>query len=430
MRTTRGLAYPPLVALVGLAIFAASAAEARRGPCLPGQKKPTCRISTGEVKAVSDGDTVNVKVKGVKKVQRVRLIGIEAMELTEYSRSRRRGECHSVEAADRLDGLVRNRTVRLSSRKPSTTSAGGRRALLRSVAVKQRGRWRDVGSILMAEGHALWNPLGKEWAWNRTYAKLAGFAARAGDGIWDTDHCGAGPGPDGALRLKVKWDADGSDGANPNGEFVRISNTSGSAVSLAGWWVRDALLRRYRFPASTVVPAGGSVVLRVGSGSNTGDTFFWRQPGPVFENVVAGAKAIGDGGYLFDPQGDLRASAVYPCRVGCVEPLQGKVELVAQPRTPESIRVTNISGGAIDLSEYEIESRPYFYEFARGTVLEAGQSVIVDVRADPANDTQFQKGWGRDANILGDNRDVVTLRNPLGGPVLCHAWGGASCPRA
>jgi endonuclease YncB( thermonuclease family) len=396
---------------------------------VPGQKKPTCRIWKAEVRAVSDGDTVNAKIKRVSREQRVRLIGLEAMELTEYNPARRRGECHSVEATERLENLVLNRTVRLSSRKLSTTSAGGRRALLRSIAFKQRGRWHDVGSVLMAEGHALWSPHGKEWAWNETYAKLAGFAARAGDGIWDTDHCGAGPGPAGALGLKVKWDAEGSDGANANGEFIRIANSSATAVSLGGWWARDASLRRFRFPATTVVPAGGAVVLRVGSGSNTGGTFFWRQPRPVFENVVI-ATAIGDGGYLFDPQGDLRAAAVYPCRVGCVEPLQGKVELVAQPRAPETIRVTNISAGPIDLSEYEIESSPYFYEFARGTVLQAGESVVIDIKGDPAADTQFQKSWGMDKFILADGKDVVTLRNPLGAPVLCHAWGGAACPRA
>ena len=282
----------------------------------------------------------------------------------------------------------------------------------------------------MAEGHGLWDPHGTEWAWNNTYAKLAGFAARAGDGIWDTDSCGAGPAAGRPLSLKVKWNADGADGRNVNGEFIRISNTDPNAdVSLNRWWARDAFLRRYTFPASAVVPAGGSILLRVGKGSNDADTFFWRQSSSVFENVLGGRKGFGDGGYLFDPQGDLRAWAVYPCRVGCSESLKGKVKLDAQRKAPESIRVTNTSSGPIDLSEYEIESAPYFYEFAPGTILPEQESIVVNVAGKRSNDTEFVKHWGFSKFLLADGKDAVTLRNPLGAPVKCATWGGARCPK-
>ena len=111
----------------------------------------------------------------------------------------------------------------------------------------------------------------------------------------------------------MKWNADGADGRNVNGEFVRVSNTDSSdSVSLAGWWVRDSFDRRYKFRQGTTVPAGGSIEVHVGRGQNDANIFYWGLRGSVFENVVGGAKGIGDGGYLFDPDGDLRSVAAVP----------------------------------------------------------------------------------------------------------------------
>ena len=60
--------------------------------------------------------------------------------------------------------------------------------------------------------------------------------------------------------------------------------------------------------------------MRVGKGSNNALNFFWGQSEPVFENVKRGRRGVGDGAYLFDPQGDLRAWRMYPCRPGCGGP--------------------------------------------------------------------------------------------------------------
>ena len=46
-----------------------------------------------------------------------------------------------------------------------------------------------------------------------------------------------------------------------------------------------------------------------------------------FDNT--GANGVGDGAYLFDPQGDLRAWMTYPCRLGCTDPYTGALELTA-----------------------------------------------------------------------------------------------------
>jgi hypothetical protein len=281
--------------------------------------------------AVADGDTVNARIweNGHWSERRdIRLLGLQAMELTDYSRAHgRKGECHGVEAAERLEFLlqgrrVRRQKIRVASFRASSRTAGRRGRLRRGIAFRTHGRWQDAGAVLMREGHALWDPNGKEWAWNRHYAELAGAAASEGSGLWDTDFCGSGPRPDALLELKVNWDAPHSDADHVNGEWVRIKNNDPALdLSLHRWWVRDSALRRYRLPRSAVVPAGGSIRVRMGKGTNTASTFFWGQRDPVFENIKRGRRGIGDGAYLFDPQGDLRAWRMYPCHGACAGPI-------------------------------------------------------------------------------------------------------------
>ena len=436
---------PVALLAVALTTSLAPAAEAKKGPCIPGQKKPKCKIWTAKVMTVADGDTFNVRIRerGRWSARKdVRLLGVQAMELTDYSRAHgRKGDCHAVAAAERLEDLLqgpktKRRIVRLASFRNSKT-AGARGRLRRGVAFKSKGGWQDAATVLMREGHGLWDPNRKEWAWNKSLSRLAAEAAKKGIGIWDSDSCGAGPAQDIPIEMKVKWDANGTDGKNVNGEWVRIRNMDPAReLSLRGWSLRDAYLRsyffpnKYEFPKGAVVAPGDAIRVHVGKGRDDPDSLFWGEPDPIFENAEAGARQVGDGAYLFDPQGDLRASSQYPCRLDCAEPLKNKVEISAHRTPPESITITNTSTSTIDLSEYEVETSPWFYEFNWGTFLRPGLSIVVVVDRNPSRDTPLMKGWGMNNFILADKKDVVTLRNPTGAPVVCKAWGrGMRCPR-
>ena len=265
-------------------------------------------VATGRVTFVADGDTVDVDLDGdgTAVPVRVRVTGIQAMELSVYSRhlDRIRGECHGVEATKRMYALVFGKPVRLTSR--SASSRSGTR-LRRSVAVELDGTWRDVGQILVSEGHALWMSRADEYDYNRDYAARAVQAASAGIGIWDRDFCGSGPDQGAPLTVRANWDAPGYDSQNVNGEYIQVTNAGPTAVPISGWWVRDSHLRRFTFPTGTVVPARGSIYVHAGSGTSSATRFYWGQAGPVFENVTGSPTYEGDGAYLFDPQGDLRA---------------------------------------------------------------------------------------------------------------------------
>ncbi|HVI24428.1 MAG TPA: hypothetical protein VM691_13140, partial [Myxococcales bacterium] len=148
----------PLLLALSLWLLPAAAADASTGPCFAGARGARCHFQTAKVVAVKDGDTVDVDLDGdhSRRIHSIRFRAVQAMELHRYGRrSQWRGECHAVAAAKRVDDLIRaaHRRVRLSTQFAASDRKG---RLLRWIAVRQHGRWQDLGEILMREGHTLW----------------------------------------------------------------------------------------------------------------------------------------------------------------------------------------------------------------------------------------------------------------------------------
>ena len=402
--------------------------------CLGAASGTTCEMWTGKVTFIGDGDTMSVDVDGdgTKTPKHIRISGINATEETYYTNvpeDRTGGECHANEAAAELERLVKRSKgrVRLYAQNPDSTSRGRWK---RSVGVKINGTWRDVGRQMIKEGQALWMAGGREWGWNRSYSELAQRADHALVGIYDPDYCAPGPEPAAKLRMWVNSDAPGYDRRNPNGEWVKIKNLDPvNQVFIGGWRVRDSGLRGYVFPLWTYIPPGATITVHVGSGTDgeTPSDFYWGLKHGVFDNVNS-ELGIGDGAYLFDPDGDLRLSMIYPCRDACTDPYQGALDIRAYPRrSNEYVTVQNTSQAPVDLEGYRLASSPYTYDFAPGSVLQPGEQIRVDVKGDPADDTQFQRGWGLSHTILGNTSDKVSVQTFNYIDVACTAWGSASC---
>lgn len=424
-----------LFAFVVLAcVFSAGAEAASRGPCTTAKPRPVCYHWKANVTSVSDGDTIKVDLigDGSSIVRKVRLTGINAMELSVYARNpdKREGDCHGLEATARLEELIdqANGRVRLSAQDPASKS--GIR-LRRMVSVWSGGTWVDVAEILVAEGHALFHSNGVEWARNAAYSRKAQIAARTGLNLWDTDYCGYGPEPDAQLTMWVNWDADGTDGRkNLNGEWARIKNRGSSAVDIGRWWFRDSHLRDYKFPSGTTIPAHGSITVFMGrrpnSDSNRTSHFYWGERTSVFENVD-GRRGVGDGGYLFDRQGDARVWMMYPCRVACSDPLQGQITVNAQPKAPEKVFVRNVGDAPANLEGYVVDNYPYNYSFPAGSLLLPGETLRLIVKGSARNNTRLVRYWGKTRYILNDPGDRVALRTQTNIRIDCHAWGGKRC---
>lgn len=276
---------------------------------------PACQVWTGKVDWVPDGDTLRVDLAGdgTKNVVSVRILGIQAMEQHTYSHypERRKGDCHALAANARLEQLIKagGGNVRLTALKASSRSEN---RPLRSVAVKIGGRWQDVGEQMVRGGFALWQAFPGEWAMDEVYHRAAKDAAAAGRELYATASCKAGPAQNSGLTVTVNADAEGLDEKNLNGEYFQVHNPSAADVAIGGWWVRDSGLRRYTFPAGTVVPAGGDVYVHIGKGRDTAGHKYWGLTKPIFTNVDPAAHSVGDGGYLFDIHGDLRTWMIYP----------------------------------------------------------------------------------------------------------------------
>src|SRR4051794_763610 len=371
----------PLLAAVTVACGGPTAAAAT-APCVTGAAAGTCTAWAARVDHVSDGDTLQVDVAGdgTHRLRAVRITGINATELRRYSLAHRSGQCHAVAATLRLEQLVRagRGIVRLTARHAASRS--GKR-LRRSVAVQIGGQWVDTGSVLVREGHALWLPNRRESAPNAAYSALAEQAAAERLNMWNPTACGAGPSQTaGGLALWVNANANGVDARHLNGEWIKIRNLdAAAAVPLGGWWVRDSFSKRYVFPPWAVIPPGGTVTVHVGRGRSHGRTFYWGSRSAVFENPVLGRRTMGDGGYLFDPQGDLRAWMQYPCRSGCTDAAQGLLVLRARARGRESVTLRNVGAIPVPLEGYRLESPPYVRFFRPGTILPPGAVLRVAI---------------------------------------------------
>ena len=411
-----------------LYLATAATADAATGPCFPGHEGTKCRFWTAKVVAVNDGDTAIVDLDGDRghRHEWVRFRGVQAMELRVHSprRSRRRGECHAVAATNRVENLVRasHRRVRLSAQRPSRDAFG---RLERWVAVRRNGRWQDVGEMLMREGHTLWLTSNTDIAWNRRYDLAGQEAAAAQRRIWAATTCGAGPQQEIPIKIWANWNPPGYDSAD--GEYVKVQNRSaGETLHLGGWWVREAGQRRFTFPPGTDVAPGTTATLHVGPGRRSGNEFFWGLAVPVFENPGDG-RDLGDGAYLFDPNGDLRAWMLYPCAVGCSDPLQGAVEVSAEPRRPERALITNRSNTPVDLSSYAVAISSVTVPLAEGTVIGPGETVTMYMQGDPGGNSRLEQYAGIEGDVLPDRGGWLSVSTFSGVSLDCDAWGGSSC---
>jgi endonuclease YncB( thermonuclease family) len=417
-----------ILAAVLLSICAAPA-PAATGPCRPDGTGPTCRIWKAKVVDVNDGDTIDVDIDGDGSRRRfsIRFIGVQAMEQTRYSRNpaKRRGRCHALQATNLVERLVKlgRRRVRLSAQSPRKDSMG---RLFRSVAVKIGGRWQDIGETEMAQGATLWMHVAGETAWNSRYNSLGQEAARRRIGLWNPATCGNGPSQSVPLKVWVMSDPLGEDTIDVNSEYIRIRNLSATAsVPLARWSVRDSGLRRYTFPRGTVLGPGRTITVHSGRGRRVGDSFYWGLPGTVFENSASGGDQ-GDGAYLFDPQGDLRNHMVYPCLVACTDPNQGAVRVIQHAVGREYVLVQNISTRALDLYGYELRM-PGGYAFGRDSALQPGETIEVDVKGDPSQDTRLLRHMGINGPYLPDRGGAVSLTTFDEIVLDCDAWGSGHC---
>lgn len=93
----------------------------------------------------------------------------------------------------------------------------------------------------------------------------------------------------------------GAPGEKPYQEYVKITNKGTTSVNLKGWKIKDKDAKHtYTFSLYTLKPKS-SVILRSGSGRNSGSTLYWNKYSFIWNNK-------GDAAYLYNAQGKLVSS--------------------------------------------------------------------------------------------------------------------------
>jgi endonuclease YncB( thermonuclease family) len=414
-----------------LAVAAPSAASARTIPCWGHHQRPRCHVWRGRVTKVDDGDTFLVRVRH-RGVHAIRFLGVQAMELSHHDGrpSRRRGDCNALGAEKMVQRLVwrAHGRVRLLVHHPVTDRQG---RWVRRPQLRLRGHWVDLGKREMRTGATLWKPAFHQHdGLNKRFNRLGQRAARRGVGMWNPSRCRRGPAQDVPLRVwTMSWPL--QFGKNLDKKWIKVSNRSATrSISLGRWWVRDAGVsnRRFTFPAGTVLAPGQTVTVRLGDGprSAPGGVFHWNTGDILMASEPHGG--LGSGGYLFDPQGDLRAWMVYPCLAHCRAPLRGRVAIKAFPKRAEHFLIADTSPQPIDLYGYQLELKGGGYAFPRGTVLVPGEILRVNVQGSPRTDTPIVKHMGiTKARYLPNGGGWAAIWSFDDISQACDAWGSGSC---
>ncbi len=298
---------------------------------------------SGTVDKILDGDTLYASIEASSSTfsgrQRVRTIGINAPEVEHGSQPE---QCGAAQAESALRGLLAPGAPLQLRALDATSYDSDRNRLLRSVYTQDsEGNWFDTARLLVSQGNALWFPRKAtgtektEWAHNLEYRVLADDARAGRRGLWSADLCGDSPAAE--VRLGVSW------AQNVLGhEKVFVFNDAATDLPVGGWTVRDSALNLYQFPPSAVVPAAGSIELRLTTGDDRpAQGVFYADAGPWLDNLPSENEFFeGDAVYLMDDAGNLqtgnlRAAFAYPCNPDdCRDPLKGSLSVVTP--TPES----------------------------------------------------------------------------------------------
>ncbi len=225
-------------------------------------------------KNVGDGDSFTV-VWADGSAGEIRMVGLNAPEF---------GACHSAESRAALTTLLGNA--------PLTVDDLGTDRFGRTLAtVYVNGE--SVNLAMVSDGHALASS--SDVASRDRYQQAQARARSDGAGMWSADACIDEGSP---LRFgEFQADPPGADNRVLTDEWITVANISAEPVDLSGWALRDESTgNRFEFPDNRVLPAGSSVRVRTGAGTDSPNDLYWNERFPVWNND-------GDTALLVTPDG-------------------------------------------------------------------------------------------------------------------------------
>ena len=365
---------------------------------------------TVRVTKVLDGDTVEVDTNNDgQRDATVRLQGIDTPE---------KGQCGFRAATDVTRSLLDGRRVTLSTDVAGAIASDGWR-WLRRVSVVRAGVRKDATAQLLARGLGFWMPNHDQHTNEGWYRRNAANAAAARRGIYAGSRCGSGPYERGRLHIDVQW---------RGSEHVRITNRGPGTANVTGWTIRSGSIRRFRVPAVSgysSLPAGRTLRIYVGRGQNTRYQRYLQYGGLIWRDIDVWKQGSpygsgGEGGYVVDPHGDVRAHQIYGCAALCADPSGARIQVTAVSK--EHIRVTNVSDRRTRVGRFLLQVGSHEKLLPPMLTLAPRESFIVwsTSGSDSRNNYYMSGGYGSFGKRGGDR---VMLRSYNGIRVDCVELG-------
>lgn len=248
-----------------------------RGQMQPTKAKtPNSPLKTAQVVKIMDGDTIELATG-----ERIRYLGINTPE---------REQGGYDEAKSLNQRLVKGKTVQLEFDVESQDQYG------RTLAYV----WVDdllVNQEILKQGWATTLFIAPNGRYKTQFQAAEESARQAKRGIWQGS---ASP-----LKIThIQANAPGEDNANPNGEWIEITNQGKKAVNLQDYTLKDSANNMYTFGKFSL-GAGAKVRLYSGQGKDSATALYWG----MVDNSVWNNDS--DTAFLRDPQGGLVDSYSY-----------------------------------------------------------------------------------------------------------------------
>ena len=229
----------------------------------------------------------------------------------------------------------------------------------------------------------------------------------------------------GVLQMSVNYDANGSDTANPNGEWVALFNSGASAVSLDGFQLQSGG-QTYDFGAGDVIASGENLRVFIGQGTDAGLTRYWGNSSAILTNSGDEVTLVDENSVTLLHQewtGPTTADYGYGLVIETVN-YDAPGDDGTNPNG-EWFVIRNSSSTEQNLVNWQIKVGSEQFTIVDDTPIAAGATMTVFVGSGTDTSDQFYMGFGSGIMFNSGSR-AIELLTPDRQTTETHSWGSAN----
>lgn len=244
---------------------------------------------------------------------------------------------------------------------------------------------------------------------------------------WGSVTCDAGTQSlSSVIELTANPDANGNDAANPNGEWVNVSNTGSQTVSLDGYELyTDGF--EYRFDSGDTLTPGQRIRVRLGEGTDSYHYRYWGSGSHLANSEDSvDLRKVSDGSVV--------VSHSWPCNSPCgPRPDLDITTVQYNPDGPdddnvngEYIVIKNNGSTSVNVRDWQlVYKNTVQFNWAANRILDPGEKLTVYMgQGTGSNHKVFM---GRTTSRLANSGGKVELLTPYKDEVSCYDWGNWTC---